>query len=174
MNWQPKFCPQCGGPLSLQQADERTRPVCTACGRIVYLNPAPSVAAILNLEGRFLLVKRNIQPGFGRWGLPGGFIETDESVTDAVRREVEEETGLICRPMDIVDALSVLGGFYGDIVVICYAAEIVGGVPRPGGDASEVEFFSPHELPDIAFDVHRHFIQRYVHDGIGRNNAKRV
>jgi 8-oxo-dGTP diphosphatase len=173
MNWQPRFCPQCGGSLSLQLRDERMRPVCSACGRVVYLNPAPSVAAILYREGRVLLVKRNIDPGYGGWSLPGGFVEIGESVSDAVTREVEEETGLRCRPTHIVDAQSVLAGFYGDLIVICYAAAIVGGDLRSGGDADDVRFFDPSDLPEVAFDIHLQFIEKHAHDGIGPQQSKR-
>jgi ADP-ribose pyrophosphatase YjhB (NUDIX family) len=138
------------------------RPVCVACGRIVYLNPIPSVAAILYREGRVLLVKRSVEPGLGLWCLPGGFIELGESLEQAVAREVYEETGLICRPYGIIDAEAVLGGYYGDILVICYAATWVEGVLCAGEDAMEAQFFDITQLPEFAFRTHRGFLHKFL------------
>ena len=158
----PKFCPQCGGPLGLQPHDGRERPICPACGHVVYLNPAPSVAAVLVQEGRVLLVRRCIEPGLGRWSLPGGFIEAGETPREAVVREVREETGITCQPVTLLDAQAVLGGFYGDILVLGYSAEFVAGELQAGEDADRARFFDPDRLPLIAFDIHKRFISRFL------------
>jgi 8-oxo-dGTP diphosphatase len=161
MNRPLKYCAHCGGLLTAQTLESRERPVCGNCGNVVYLNPIPSVAAILTQHGRLVLVRRKIEPGYGRWSLPGGFIEAAETVEQAVVREVEEETGLTCRPEGVLDVQSVLGGFYGDILVICYAARIIGGALKAGGDADDVQFFDAAHLPAVAFDVHRSFIRKH-------------
>ncbi len=160
----PSFCPLCGSQLLLQLHDGRERPVCSACGHIVYLNPAPSVAAILYQEGRVLLVRRAIEPGLGLWSLPGGFIELGETPEDAVIREVEEETGLICQPLRLLNAQGIVSGFYGDILVLCYSAEATSGELRAGCDASDAEYFDLHSLPAIAFDVHRSFLSQFLYE----------
>lgn len=158
----PRFCPQCGFPLTTSECDGRIRPVCASCGYIVYINPVPSVAAILEREGRLLLVKRNIEPGLGLWGLPGGFVETGETAVDAVVREVREETGLTCGDVRLVDVATYLGGYYGDVLVVCYAAKVFSGMIASGGDAGEAAFFSMNMLPSLAFDTHAGFIRRYA------------
>ena len=158
----PNYCPQCGLRLTTSECDGRIRPVCTACGHIVYINPVPSVAAILEREGRLLLVKRNIEPGLGQWSLPGGFVETGETAVDAVKREVREETGLICGDVRLVDVASYLGGYYGDVLVVCYAAQLFSGMIASGGDAGEAAFFPMNVLPSIAFDTHSRFIRLYA------------
>ena len=152
----PSYCPRCGERLRMQPHDGRERPICTACGHIVYINPAPSVAAVLYQEGRVLLVRRCIEPGLGLWSLPGGFIESNET------REVEEETGLSCRPLRLLSAQAVLGGYYGDILVLCYSAELISGSLRAGCDADDAGFFGSNSLPEIAFDVHRNFISQFL------------
>lgn len=162
MNHRPQFCPQCGGTLHERRLDGRERPVCDCCGHVVYLNPAPSVAAILHREGRVLLVKRGIEPGMGLWSLPGGFIEEDENVEQAVIREVEEETGLVCRPHLLLDVHSMRSTLYGSILVLCYSAEILNGHLRAGGDAADAQFFPPDGLPEIAFDIHRRFLAAHA------------
>ncbi|MBU0508489.1 NUDIX hydrolase [bacterium] len=146
----------------MSECDGRPRPVCTQCGHVVYLNPIPSVAVILEREGRLLLVKRNIEPGIGQWSLPGGFIEAGETAVEAVVREIHEETGLNCRPERVVDVATYLGGYYGDVLVVCYQVQSVSGDLIPGGDADEVDFFDPLRLPPIAFDIHRQFIIRHA------------
>lgn len=158
----PRFCPQCGLRLTMSQCDGRSRPVCAACGHIVYINPVPSVAAILEREGRLLLVKRNIEPGLGLWSLPGGFVETGETAVEAVLREVSEETGLVCGDVRLVDVATYLGGYYGDVLVVCYAARIFSGTVVSGGDAGEAAFFPMTVLPSLAFDTHARFIRQYV------------
>ena len=157
----PRFCSQCGNELHILETDGSPRPVCVRCGHVVYLNPAPSIAAILVRDGRVLLVKRNIEPGLGLWCLPGGFIEEDETVEQAVIREVREETGLSCHPRVLRDAHSMRSAVYGNILVLCYEADILDGELKAGGDAEEARFFSWNQLPEIAFDIHRTFLERY-------------
>jgi 8-oxo-dGTP diphosphatase len=60
------------------------------------MNPLPCVAAVLVRDGRVLLVKHKIEPGYGEWGLPAGFMEWGESPEESLQREVLEETGLKC------------------------------------------------------------------------------
>jgi len=148
--------------LAILPRDGRRRPVCSACGFVYYVNPVPSIAAILFREGRVCLVKRNIEPGLGLWSLPGGFIEEDETVEDAVLREVEEETGLLCKPQKLVDMRTMISAYYGSILVLCFLAEVVNGELEAGGDADEVRFFDLNDIPEIAFDVHLRFLEKYV------------
>lgn len=162
MNQRPRFCPQCGTALSLQPRDGRRRPVCSACGFIYYVNPVPSIAAILFREGRVCLVKRNIEPGLGLWSLPGGFIEEDETVEDAVVREVEEETGLCCKPLHLVDMHTMISAYYGSILVLCFLTDVIRGNLKAGGDADDVRFFDLNNIPEIAFDVHLRFLEKHV------------
>ena len=154
----PEFCSQCGSRLDVRPAAGRDRPVCPGCGYIVYLNPAPSVAAILHSGGRVLLVRRGVEPGKGLWGLPGGFVEFGETLEQAVIREVQEETGLLCAPRQLIAARSVIGGYYGDVIVICYAADELSGLEVAGCDADEVGRFALTDLPPLAFETHRNFL----------------
>lgn len=136
--------------------------MCPDCGHVVYLNPVPSVAVILFREGRVLLVRRNIEPAIGLWCLPGGFIEAGETAEQAVVREVQEETGLLCKPIELTDARSVIGGFYGNLVVLCYSAEVLSGQLHPGDDADEACCVNPAEIPPLAFKVHLRFLEKFL------------
>ncbi|HEX7344025.1 MAG TPA: NUDIX hydrolase [bacterium] len=155
-----KFCPICAGPLKREIVENIWRLRCQTCGEIHYENPKPSVALLVrNERGELLLVKRNVDPGAGRWCLPGGFIEMGESAQDAARRELHEETGLEGELIRVVDAASKLNGYYGDVVVIAFEARVTGGELKPGDDASDVRYFATDQLPDIAFGSHEKFIR---------------
>ncbi|MGB9561477.1 MAG: NUDIX domain-containing protein, partial [bacterium] len=94
MAWK-KHCPYCGGALGVKNLDDRERKVCLICGRLIYENPVPAVAVVVFDDcKRVLLVRRGVEPGKGKWSLPGGFIELDETPYETARRELFEETML--------------------------------------------------------------------------------
>jgi ADP-ribose pyrophosphatase YjhB (NUDIX family) len=155
-----QYCPICAGRLQREIIENSWRLRCRSCGEIHYENPKPSVAVICrNDAGEILLVLRNVEPGKGRWCLPGGFIEMGETVQAAALRELKEETGFDAELLRVVDAQSKLNGYYGDVVVIGFEARIVGGGAMPGDDAAELRFFPADMLPDIAFGSHQRFIE---------------
>src|SRR6478752_4412477 len=94
-----KFCPVCGSPLEprVLKITEPKRLVCTnaACGFVFYLDPQIAVGTIIRLpNGKSVLVKRAIEPGEGKRGFPGGYVERGEESTLAVVLEAREEDGL--------------------------------------------------------------------------------
>ena len=90
-----RFCYYCGEKLIEKSFQGRMHRYCQNCDRIHYENPLPAVATlVVNNANQLLLVKRSVEPAKGEWCLPGGFIETDESIEEAALRELEEETGI--------------------------------------------------------------------------------
>ena len=89
-----KFCPSCAAALEAKDVAGRQRPVCPRCGRVVYYDPKVAAASIIEREGKVLMVRRAIQPGYGLWSIPGGYVDRGEVVEVAAVREVWEETGL--------------------------------------------------------------------------------
>jgi 8-oxo-dGTP diphosphatase len=123
-------------------------------------------------DGKILLVLRGENPGKGLWGLPAGFMEIDETVEQAARRECLEETGL---EVDLGDLLGVWS-YYHDVkksagVVVLYAARVAeGGKLQAGSDSVDVDFFAPAEISRVklAFHTHREAIARWQEQkGIG-------
>ena len=75
-----KFCPSCAAALEPKEVAGRQRPVCPKCGRVVYYDPKVAAASIIEREGKVLMVKRAIEPGYGLWSIPGGYVDRGEVV----------------------------------------------------------------------------------------------
>ncbi len=163
---QPKFCARCGHTLEIRAVeDHRLRPVCPACGNIVYLNPPVAAGVIATRpDGKLVLVLRGENPGKGLWGLPSGFMEIDETIQAAALRECLEETGLT---VTLDDLLGVWSYHHAEKqsagVLVLYTARVIGGEPRGGSDSIEARFFAPNEIPDaqLAFETHRDAIAKW-------------
>ncbi len=147
-----KYCTQCGGDIKVHQEDDRQREVCIKCGKVFYHNPLPVAASvILNEDREVLLVKRKNLPLRGKWCLPIGFAETGETIGQAARRELQEEAGLEGRILRLLDADSYESDFYGDLLIVTFEMEVIGGTVRPGDDAEEVRYYPLKWLPPLAF-----------------------
>jgi ADP-ribose pyrophosphatase YjhB (NUDIX family) len=156
-----RFCSQCGGPLGERILEGKPRAFCPACGKVFYQNQAPVAVCIVEAEGGIVLIKRANEPGLGEWALPGGYVDYDEDVEDAARRETFEETGLKVRLDGVIAAHSFFEpGKHG--VAIFFRATPIGGALLAGDDAAEVAIFPPDALPPIAFDTHRWALARHL------------
>jgi len=154
-----KFCPRCGATLMKEQVEDRLRFMCTQCSWIHYENPLPCVAALVrNEKGEVLLIKRGVEPAVGKWALPSGFIEIDETPEMACVRELEEETGLLGRITGLLGVFSQESRAYNRVLIIGYAVEAEGEL-IPGSDSRDVRFFPADALPPIAFSSHREIVQ---------------
>lgn len=130
----------------------------------ISLNPSLAVNAIVDINKKVLLVKRKIEPYKGLWSLPGGFVEYGETLENAVRREVNEETGLVVEPVKIIGAYSDPNRHPGrHVVSICYLVKVVSGSIKPDLEENEiVKFFDYNEIPSkLAFD-HAKMLEDYM------------
>jgi ADP-ribose pyrophosphatase YjhB (NUDIX family) len=98
----------------------------------------------VNAAGEVVLLRRGIEPGLGWWAQPGGFLEVDETVTEAAIRETLEETGLVVEPGEIVGLYTRLEAA---VVVVAFEAAIVGGAYRLNREALEIRAFPPDTIP---------------------------
>lgn len=127
--------------------DGRDRPTCTACGFADFMHVQIGSNTVVEKDGAVLLVRLNYGPRDGRWALPGGLVEADETVEQAAVRETAEETGFGVR-LDGLIAMWSRAGF--PILVAIYRAHIVSGDLRVAPDeASEARFFPKEDLPPL-------------------------
>lgn len=120
------------------------------------VGPSLTADAVWIDRGRILLVRRGRPPYRGRWALPGGFVELDETVEQAVTRELLEETGLRAQPSAIV-------GVYsgpdrdprGSTTTIAYLMEGAAGIPHGGDDAAAAAWIPLAHARGLAFDHDR-------------------
>lgn len=134
--------------MQVRWAAGRERPVCPQCGRVLYYDPKIAATAIIQREDKVLMVRRATEPGYGLWSMPGGYVDRGEVVEEAAVREVEEETGLVVQVDGLVGLFSEAEH---PVVVVAYVAYEVGGHLNAGHEALEVGFFSPDDLPPLAF-----------------------
>jgi ADP-ribose pyrophosphatase len=113
--------------------------------------PVVAVGACVFKDGRVLLVRRANPPAQGLWAIPGGRVELGETLAEAARREIREETGVRIAPGEAVYTFDVIerdaqGRIRFHYVIVDLLAQYLGGRPRPGSDAAEVRWVSPAEL----------------------------
>lgn len=158
-----RFCPRCGGELELRELKrgEPRRLVCRQCGFVFFLDPKVAAGAIFSVDGGVVLVRRAIEPGYGKWVFPGGFVDRGETVEEAAIRETREE-------VEVDVALERLVNVYSypkfPTVVIVFAARSIGGTPAVGDEALEVKVFAPGKIPwdDLAFRSTRDALGDYL------------
>jgi ADP-ribose pyrophosphatase YjhB (NUDIX family) len=158
-----RFCPRCAGDLEARviKQGEPPRLVCARCGFVFYLDPKVAACTITLWDGGIVLLRRAIEPSLGKWVFPGGFVDRGETVGGAAVRETLEEVNLRVSLTGILDAYSYPGS---QVVVVVYAAEVVGGRPEARDECLEVRTFLPEEIPwdDLAFESTREALRDYV------------
>lgn len=158
MEMDAAHCQRCGGMTIEQWVDGRMRPVCADCGSVTYLDPKLAVAVVLQRDGRVLMGRRGTGArAAGKWSFPAGFVERGEVVEAAAVREVREETGLTIELGPLIGLLSSPGEI---VVLAVYAGTIVAGEPHPGDDLTELDWFAPNALPELAFPHDQEIIDR--------------
>jgi ADP-ribose pyrophosphatase YjhB (NUDIX family) len=141
-----RFCPGCGGTLEQRtlRSTEPPRLVCQACGSIFFLDPKVATGAIFSVNGGVLLVQRAIQPSYGKWVFPGGYVDRGEPLESAAVREVKEECGLDVRLTRLLGVYSTPGD---PVILIVYVGEVTGGTIQVDEEGLDARVFPPPEIP---------------------------
>jgi ADP-ribose pyrophosphatase YjhB (NUDIX family) len=156
------FCHHCGGQVTREREEDVLRDFCKTCKVFFYENPLPVVSVIILAGRQILLVKRGRRPYRGRWCLPTGFVESGESIETAAMRELEEETGIQGRIVNLVDVDSGVNSFYGDLIFLCFEAEMSGGNLQAGGDTVAARYFPIESIPQLAFPANNRAVQTFI------------
>ena len=130
--------------------DSLQRWVCDHCGEIHYQNPKLVVGTIPEFDGRLLLCRRAIEPRYGYWTLPAGFMENDESTGQAAARETLEEAGA---NVELGAPFSLISVPHVNQVHLFYRARLRDLNFQPGEETLEVSLYEEAAVPwrDIAF-----------------------
>jgi 8-oxo-dGTP diphosphatase len=143
-----RYCVRCGGPLVWRtiKAGNPDRLTCKSCGFVFYVDPKVAVGTIIRMpDDRIVLARRAIEPGYGLWVFPGGYIDRGEKLEDGAIREALEECGLTVELEGLVNVYSYRGR---TPVVVVYAARAVAGTLHATDEESlEVGTFAPDMIP---------------------------
>jgi 8-oxo-dGTP diphosphatase len=147
------FCPHCGNGLKPGIVDEHEQLMCSAsCGFVHWNNPIPVVAVLIEINGKYVLVKRGKDQGAGKWCMPCGFVNEGESLPAAACRETLEETHLVVTvpglPFKIINLAAINEHLH------FFKGTIVSGTLEAGDDAIDAGCFAADELPEMAFNTH--------------------
>jgi|SRR5688500_11853715 ADP-ribose pyrophosphatase YjhB (NUDIX family) len=170
-----RFCPVCGQALEprVLKSTEPKRLVCTSqsCGFVFYLDPKIAVGTVIRMaDARIVLVRRAIEPGYGKWVFPGGYVDRGEEIRLAAIREAREESGLDVRLDRLINIYSYAGR---TPIVVVYAATCLGGELAVDDEGLEARAFEPEAIPwdDLAFRSTHEALREYLQDTDGSRTA---
>lgn len=160
------FCSECGSAkldFKVPQGDHLPRFVCADCGLIHYENPRMIVGCIPLWKDRVLIARRAIEPRYGLWNLPCGFLESGETVEEGAKREVLEETGA---EVDLIRLHTVYNLPHARQVYLIFLAEMRSENCSTTLESSEVQLFTEEEMPwlEMAFTSSTFALRSYFSD----------
>lgn len=160
------YCSHCAEPVGFRvpEGDSLPRHVCDACGTIHYINPKIIVGCLAEWQGHILLCKRAIEPRYGLWTLPAGFMEREETAAEGAARETLEEAEAQVRDLSLYAVLDVpqISQLY-----LIYRGQLVGGAHSPGPESLDTQLVLPEAIPwdELAFPTMQVTLQHYVETG---------
>ncbi len=161
-----KHCRDCGSAVIYRipdDGDTKERAICTQCHAVHYENPLNVVGTVPYLDDKVLLCKRNIEPRWGKWTLPAGFMELGESTQQGAARETDEEAGAQIEMEALFSVLSVprVGQVH-----LFYRARLLNDQFNPGYETLEARLFTEDQIPwdEIAFRTVRETLLRFFND----------
>ena len=161
-----KHCKQCGTAVEHRipdDGDTKLRAVCPQCKTIHYVNPLNVVGTIPVWGDKVLLCKRNIEPRFGKWTLPAGFMEMGETTAQGAARETDEEAGA---QFEMQELFSLVNVARVGQVHLFYRAHLTSDQFQPGIETQEAMLFSEADIPwdELAFRTVKETLERFFAD----------
>ncbi|MDH5326523.1 MAG: NUDIX hydrolase [Gammaproteobacteria bacterium] len=160
-----KFCSDCGADVSFKvpDGDNLPRYICQNCGLIHYQNPKIVTGCIPEWEDKILLCKRAIEPRYGLWTLPAGFMENQESTDAAAARETLEEANARVLRLRLYAVYNIPRI---DQVYILFRGQLQDLDFSPGSESLDTRLFTHDQIPwdELAFPVMTETLKRYYQD----------
>jgi len=168
-----KHCKQCGEKVSYKipsDGDTKLRAICNVCQSIHYENPLNVVGTLPIWRDQVLLCRRNIEPRFGMWTLPAGFMELGETLSQGAARETVEEAGA---QFEMQELFSIMNVVRVGQVHFFFRARLTSDAFDPGHETMEARLFSEQDIPwdEIAFRTVKQTLQCYFADMKSKNFA---
>ena len=160
-----QHCRVCGSRAEYRVPadDNRERATCSACGEVHYENPLNVVGTVPVWGDQVLLCRRNIEPRFGLWTLPAGFMELGESTAEGAVRETVEEAGA---RIELQGLFTILNVVRVGQVHLFYRARMLDTHLDPGPETIEARLFREEDVPwdELAFRTVRDTLKLYFAD----------
>lgn len=160
-----KYCSTCGAQVEqrIPQGDNRHRYVCVACDTIHYQNPRIVAGTVPVMDGQVLLCRRAIEPRYGYWTLPAGFMENSETTLEAAARETREEA---LANVTMEELYTVIHVPHIDQVHMFYRATLLTDDFGAGEESLETRLFSLSEIPwdELSFPTVRRTLELFLQD----------
>jgi ADP-ribose pyrophosphatase YjhB (NUDIX family) len=157
------FCINCGTPLVATIIEGREVETCPNDGFVLWHDPKVATAVVVEADGGIVLGRRAIEPGYGLWCLPGGFVNDDEDPAGAAVRECMEEIGVPVELTGLLGVYHIPKSTAASMIGIAYRGRIADGlIPSAGSEMLEVGVFTPDMLPPLAFPSHQGVLSEYL------------
>jgi ADP-ribose pyrophosphatase YjhB (NUDIX family) len=157
------FCVNCGAPLEPRVIEGREVEACPNDGFVLWHDPKVSTAVVVEGDGGIVLGRRSIEPGYGLWCLPGGFVNDDEDPAAAAARECLEEISASVELTGLIGVYHIAKTEAPSMVVIAYRGRLADGArPSAGTEMLEVGVFQLASLPELAFPSHKTVLAQYL------------
>lgn len=161
-----KHCRNCGVAVVYRipdDGDTKERAICPACATIHYENPLNVVGTVPYWGDKILLCKRNIEPRFGKWTLPAGFLELGETTAQGAARETHEEAGA---QIELEGLFTIINVARVGQVHMFYRARLLSDQFDPGFETIEAQLYAEDEIPwdEIAFRTVKETLEHFFAD----------
>jgi ADP-ribose pyrophosphatase YjhB (NUDIX family) len=159
------FCSNCGAKLTyrIPDGDDLPRYICDTCHIVHYLNPKMVVGCIPEWKDRLLLCRRAIEPRKGKWTLPAGYLENNETLAEGAKRETLEEARA---DVEILAPYAIFNLTFINQIYLMFRGNLIDNTYGPGLESTDVALFLEKDIPwnDLAFNVIRETLVRYFED----------
>jgi ADP-ribose pyrophosphatase YjhB (NUDIX family) len=166
------FCVNCGTPLVTKVIEGREVEACPNDSFILWHDPKVATAVVVEVDGGIVLGRRAIEPGYGLWCLPGGFVNDDEDPAAAAARECMEEIGVAVEMTGLIGVYHIAKTTAPSMIGIAYRARIIDGTrPIAGSEMLEVNIFPIDSIPPMAFPSHQSVLAEYLKSPASRGES---